>query len=522
MWPYYSYKIINMRILLILFLQLSACVLYGQNRITFKEPLKIIATEKINSEIKKGEVLYASGLFYNDNDGGLPVLDIIAKNIVGTTVNFEFKKISNFDFNEIDNINKIWDKNLLVNGTYENLLRNGFQYELRNELNNDAIEYINTLSTYNRLFDDDLYFEDYLYTLVNKIHTGILKDKRPGNLFIKIIKDPQPNAFALPNGCIIISTGLLSTIQSEDELVGILAHEVAHFAYDHHILNYNNEIERKKRAEFWATFATVVAASADAYLTVNNKNHIPGLLTASTAIVATAFSEEVISRLGVKYNQDQEIEADKISKEILEVLKYNKLGLSVALKRIKNYCVITGNYLALSGSGTHPGLDDRIFQLGQTDNLETFVQPSYLKKVSLINSDNAWNELWNFAHHLAANDLANRNITNGVGTESDYIVKAIVKRRLSNTKESNEEVINLLEKAKTLNVTPFIILNKEVGITYIRLGNKAEAKKAFQMYLSLLVELKDKNEIKEIKNSNRGLEDEIDWTKKMIFKVDNL
>ena len=509
-----------MRILLILLTQFTFCSLYGQNEITFKESLKIFATEKINSEIKKGAVLSATSLTCSYNDG-FPILTVIAKNIDGSSVSFEPKKLTLFEFKDVDNIDKVWDKNLLTDGTYTNLLTKGFQYELRNELNNDAIEYINTLSTYDRFFDDE-YFEDYLYTLINKIHSGILKDKRPGNIFIKIIKDPEPNAFALPNGCIIISTGLLSTIQSEDELVGILAHEVAHFALDHQILNYNKEIDRKKRAEFWATFATVVAASADVYLTVNNKNHIPGVLTASTAIAASVFSDEIINRLGIKYNQAQESEADNASKEILEVLKYDKLGLSAALQRIKSYCIMTGNYLALSGSGSHPSLDTRINLLGQVNNLETFVQPVFLKKVSLINAYNAWIELWYFAHHIAANDLANRNITNGVATESDYIVKAVVKRRLSNTKESNEEVINLLSKAKTLNVTPYILLNKEEGITYIRLDKKAEAKKSFQTYLILLNELKDRNEIKELKNNNKALEDEITWTKKMIFKVDNL
>lgn len=509
-----------MRILLILFLQLTFCSVYGQNDITFKEQLKIVATENINSEIKKGAILSATSLNYSFKDG-ITLLKVIAKNINGNPVSFESKKISLFEFKEINNIDKAWDKHLLSNGTYTNLLTKGFQYELRNELNNDAIEYINTLSSYDRFFDDE-YFEDYLYTLLNKIHSGILKDKRPGNIFIKIIKDPEPNAFALPNGCIIISTGLLSTIQSEDELIGILAHEIAHFALDHQVLNYNKEIDRKKRAEFWKTFATVVAASADVYLAANNKNHIPGVLTASTAIVASVFSDEIINRLGVKYNQAQEIEADNASQEILEVLKYDKLGLSAALQRIKNYCVMTGNYLALSGSGTHPSLDNRINLLGEVDNLEIFVQPTFLKKVSLINSYNAWIELWYFAHHLAANDLATRNITNDVATESDYIVKAVVKRRLSNIKESNEEVINLLSKAKTLNVTPYILLNKEEGITYIRLDKKTEAKKAFQTYLTLLNELKDRNEIKELNNNNKGLEDEITWTKKMIFKVDNL
>lgn len=510
-------KIMNTRILLIIFLQLNFCSLFGQIEITFKDQLKIVATEQINSEVMKGGTLSATGLIYSYNDG-ISRLTVFAKNIDGIFVNFEPKKLNLFEFKEIDNTDKVWDKHLLTGGTYTNLLTKGFQYELRNELNNDAIEYINTLSTYDHFFDDE-YFEDYLYTLINKIHTGILKDKRPGNIFIKIIKDPEPNAFALSNGCIIISTGLLSTIQSEDELVGILAHEVAHFALDHQILNYNKEVDKKKRAEFWASFATVVAASADAYLTVKNKNHIPGVLTASTAILASVFSEEIITRLGVKYNQSQESEADNASKEILEVLKYDKLGLSAALQRIKNYSIMKGNYLALSGSGTHPSLDTRINLLGQVNSLETFVQPTFLKKVSLINSYNAWIELWYYARHIAANDLVSRNITNGVATESDYIVKAVVRRRLSNTKESNEEVINLLSKAKTLNVTPYIVLNKEEGITFIRLGRKAEAKKSFQTYLTLLIEL---NEIKELNNNNKGLEDEITWTKKMIFKVDNL
>ena len=119
------------------------------------------------------------------------------------------------------------------------------------------------------------------------------------------------------------------------------------------------------------------------------------------------------------------------------------------------------------------------------------------------------------SHHIAANDLANRNITNGVATESDYIVKAVVKRRHSNTKVSNEEVISLLNMAKSLNVTPYIILNKEEGITYIRLDRKADAKKSFQTYLTLL------NEIN-VNSNNRLLEDEILWTKKMIYKVDYL
>jgi Zn-dependent protease with chaperone function len=506
-----------MRISLSIILLLNFISAFGQNEIIFKEPLKIEANERVNTEIKKGTSLSATGISYSYIDESL-VLHVIADDKDGVIVKFEARKINLFDFKEINNIEKVWDKNLLLNETYSNLLTKGLQYDLRNELNNEAIEYINTLNKYNHFFEDE-YFEDYMYTLINKIHNGILKDKRPGNIYLKILKDPEPNAFALTNGCIVLTTGLLSTIQSEDELVGILAHEVAHFALDHQIMNFNKEQDRKNRAEFWATFATVVAASADVYLSINNDNHIPGVLTASTAVASAILSNEITSRLGIKYNHEQEIQADQAAKEILEVLKYDKLGLSAALIRIKNYCINTGNFLALSGSGTHPNIDSRINSLAGVENFAQFTQTSFLKKVSLINSYNAWLELWQYAHHNAANELASRNINAGVATESDYIVKAVVKRRISNSKESNEEVINLLYKAKTLNVTPYLIIHKEEGITMLRLEKKAEAKKALQTYLILLNEIKVKNECK---GSNNEIENEIIWTKKMIFKVDSL
>jgi Zn-dependent protease with chaperone function len=504
-----------MKLITTIFFSLLLNQTWSQIQIQLNQPLNVVATERVSMEVKKGDKLELIG-FDNIYSQDFASMYIICKAEDGSSILLDPKKIKLFEFLNIENREKIWDKNLVFNGVYANLIQKGMQYELRNELNNEAVEFINILSTEDRFFKD-AYFEDYLYSLLNKIHIGILSDRRPGNLYIKILKETQPNAFALPNGCIIITTGLLSTIQSEDELIGILAHEVAHFVLDHQIMNYNKSVDRKKRAEFWSAFATVVAASADVYLTSKNSNHIPGILTASTAIAASVISEEIITQLGVKYNQEQEIEADKAAKELISILKYNKLGLSAALQRIKNYCILTGNYIALSGSGSHPSLDSRINQLGMVENLEAFTQNEYLKKVSLINSYNAWIELWYFSHHLAAKELADRNIKNGIGTETDYLVKAVVLRRLLNTKESNEEVIDLISKAKSININSLITLYKEEALTLLRLGRKEESKKSFQTYLSQLNELKAKLESS---NKKSELEDEIDWTKKMIFKID--
>ncbi|MCH8250428.1 MAG: M48 family metalloprotease, partial [Proteobacteria bacterium] len=48
-----------------------------------------------------------------------------------------------------------------------------------------------------------------------------------------VIEDPRINAFALPGGYIGVHTGLLEATRSEDELAGVLAHEVAHVTQRH-------------------------------------------------------------------------------------------------------------------------------------------------------------------------------------------------------------------------------------------------------------------------------------------------
>ncbi len=44
---------------------------------------------------------------------------------------------------------------------------------------------------------------------------------------------PEPNAFALPGGYIYVSRGLLALANSEDELAGVIGHEIGHVAARH-------------------------------------------------------------------------------------------------------------------------------------------------------------------------------------------------------------------------------------------------------------------------------------------------
>lgn len=48
-----------------------------------------------------------------------------------------------------------------------------------------------------------------------------------------VVNDPTINAFALPGGFIGVHTGLIEATRSEDELAGVLAHEIAHVTQRH-------------------------------------------------------------------------------------------------------------------------------------------------------------------------------------------------------------------------------------------------------------------------------------------------
>lgn len=52
-------------------------------------------------------------------------------------------------------------------------------------------------------------------------------------LTVKVIDDPSINAFALPGGFLYVNTGLLAAADEEDQVAGVMAHEIAHVAARH-------------------------------------------------------------------------------------------------------------------------------------------------------------------------------------------------------------------------------------------------------------------------------------------------
>ena len=72
---------------------------------------------------------------------------------------------------------------------------------------------------------------EYIRGVGNKLAKLMGRDEFDYEFYI--VEDPSPNAFALPGGKIFFHTGMLELMDSEAELAGVMAHEIAHSVLSH-------------------------------------------------------------------------------------------------------------------------------------------------------------------------------------------------------------------------------------------------------------------------------------------------
>jgi Zn-dependent protease with chaperone function len=80
--------------------------------------------------------------------------------------------------------------------------------------------------------------------IINSLPSDLLP-KDYGYLKIVIMRDKFINAFAAPGGRIIITTGLLDALRSENALMFVLAHEIAHLKCKDHMHELSRQVIAK-------------------------------------------------------------------------------------------------------------------------------------------------------------------------------------------------------------------------------------------------------------------------------------
>lgn len=420
------------------FIAILLCMMFSPYLFAQEYELNVEAEfAKVMSEINEGEnfiltkILHEKNLegkdvfyFYDDRDNF--VIDKLrGKEENDNRILGKLNEMFNFKYKTVQNL---WDVQML-DEVIPNLLKKGAQVELRREGEKETLDYLEKIKGYGLEFNDP-FLKDYIYSLILKIAPSVYMDGRKSDINVFLFQNPEINARVFPNGTIVINTGLLASLRSEDELVAVLANEIAHFVLDHSIINVNKEILRKKRAEFWAAIATGLTAFGEGFAAANTNYYVPGLATLGMVALSAEISSKVIDHLGMKYDKEQEAKADEIAIKILEILGYNKNALSTALYRIKEQYMAERSFDMFYDSEIHEKLVERIYRNGVVVDLKDV---DYERMISFAITNMAAMKFENkrFTQCITFSSL---NILNNVATSDDYVLKANCLLATKNTK----------------------------------------------------------------------------------------
>jgi len=83
------------------------------------------------------------------------------------------------------------------------------------------------------------------------------------NFYFAAVESPQINAYAIPGGYIFVTTAALEMMRNEAELVGVLAHEIAHITERHIVRTLNLRADDKSMTATIGKIVSQKAASAN-------------------------------------------------------------------------------------------------------------------------------------------------------------------------------------------------------------------------------------------------------------------
>jgi predicted Zn-dependent protease len=157
----------------------------------------------------------------------------------------------------------------------------------------------------------------------------------------QIVDQPEPNAFAIPGGGVYVSRGLLALVNREDELAGVLGHEMAHVTQRHSA--------RQQR-----------------------KGFLPSLLSLPGNVVGNVVGENLGALINLpvnavggawmsSYSRGQESEADRIGIRTAAEAGYDPAALGDILVRLeRDVASQTGEERKFSIFDSHPMTESRL------------------------------------------------------------------------------------------------------------------------------------------------------------------
>jgi len=393
---------------------------------------------------------------------------------------------------ECSTIQDVWDATVIDN-ILDEMIEKGFRYSLRQEADLRSRRYIKLIRDHDLLLDDPE-LTHYAIKLLNYLAPANNPDARTFHYDVMLIQDPGCDSFMLPNGTLMLSTGLISTMHSIDEMAAVMAREIAHLILDHAIQNYHKSHFKHIILGTISTFISdLVNTFTGFHMSSSSEYYSPGTISSSDISLIDGILSAATKELGLEYTTEQDARCDMLACEILRAAGFDPNALATVLSRQRQVLHTDRKFVRSLQHYEPIELDARSRKCGipspEVRNAE------YEKAVSGAVTAQA-QMMYNEHYYENAERLIRQNMSHRIFSDDDCLVLANTLLALYDTDESCHEVLSLVSSALKMKEENVQAYRPEI-LALIRLGRQQEAMKELNRYDDALnVFLASKDNIK--------------------------
>jgi predicted Zn-dependent protease len=294
---------------------------------------------------------------------------------------------------------------------------------------------------------------------------------------IKIINDPNLNAFAFPNGVIYVHTGVLARMDNEAQLAALLAHEMTHCTHRHSLRVLRTLKDRPR-------YMAAVQQSVEKIAMAQDLARLLGVNGSMAAVAG--------------YTRELEAEADRVGLDLMAKAGYDPRQALNLFEQLRQEIEIEGVKEPFF-FGTHPSVQQRIENAGRwlangysTQNIGLVNSDIFQSKLDKLVLDNAQLDL-----RIGRFQIARRNVEkflhrNPNDAGAYYLLGEIFRQH--GRLEDMQNAIKQYEKAIALDPS-FPEPHKAMGLIHYKGGEQRLAQKFFETCLLLAPDAPDKDYI---------------------------
>ena len=177
-----------------------------------------------------------------------------------------------------------------------------------------------------------------------------------------MLRERDINAFATLGGYVGMNAGLVLTAETEAEVAGVMAHEVAHVTQRHVLRAY----ERAQKDQLPIMLAMIGAIAASQAAGGGNSSNPSDSSASNAGMAAVAGAMALMQQRQIDYTRSNESEADRIGIQTLSRAGYDPNGMADFFERMQRASRgNSGGYQVPEYLRTHPVTTTRISETRQ-------------------------------------------------------------------------------------------------------------------------------------------------------------